>query len=171
MSTTVHSVVHHDSSAAAEALKEMQAFERAHQQEIRRRPVAVHVAGRVLIAALFLISGFAKLATFDATRAAMEGAGLVSASALLPVAIFLELAGGLCLVAGFRVREVATGLAVYIGALTLLMHHDFSMAVNRAFATANLGLIGALLLLVAHGSGAFSADVQLAKWRERGYRA
>ena len=27
MSTTVHSVVHHDSSAAAEALKEMQAVE------------------------------------------------------------------------------------------------------------------------------------------------
>lgn len=158
-------VLHHDPRAAALALKEEEARHREEQNALRRRNVALHVVGRVFVSALFLVSGFAKIATFGATVAAMEANGISDAGMLLPIVIMLEVIGGTLIAAGYKTREVSVGLLVYLVAVTLLMHRDFSIDVNRAFAVANLGIAGALFLLFSHGSGAASLDTFLARRR------
>jgi len=59
-------------------------------------PNSAHLAGRVLLAAIFLIPGFGKLGAYAATQSYMASRGVPAA--LLPLVIGLEL-GGLLLLA------------------------------------------------------------------------
>lgn len=71
---------------------------------------AIILAARVLLAQIFLISGFGKLgAGYAGTQAYMEAMGLPGM--LLPLVIALEIGGGLALVAGFMTRWAALALA------------------------------------------------------------
>ena len=72
------------------------------------------LAGRILIAALFLITGFGKIAGYAGTQAYMASQGVPGA--LLPLVIALEVGGGLAVVLGLRTRIVAALLARRIGA-------------------------------------------------------
>ena len=89
--------------------------------------------------------------------------GVASPTLFLSIAIGIELICGAFLLAGYRVRATAATLAVYLAALTLLIHGDFSVLANQSFAIANVGLIGGLIGLYAHGAGVWSADVARAK--------
>ncbi|HSV46481.1 MAG TPA: DoxX family protein [Ramlibacter sp.] len=121
------------------------------------------LAGRLLIAALFLPAGLGKVAGF-ATIAAMIGAkGLPLPQLLAAATIALEIAASLALVAGFKVRWAALALAAFT-LLAGLLFHDFwaapaaqAMAQSQAFFK-NVAIAGGLLLLAAHGPGRFSWD-------------
>ena len=66
------------------------------------------LAGRVLLALLFLLSGLGKLGTYGATADYMSAMGVPGA--LLPVVIATEIIGAAAIIIGWRTRVVASCL-------------------------------------------------------------
>jgi len=112
--------------------------------------------GRVLIAALFVLSGFAKISGYTATQGYMESAGVPGG--LLPVVILLELGGGLAIVAGLYTRVTALLLAAFSIVVGLLFHAGAADQIQQIMFLKNLGLAGGFLFLAANGAGRLSVD-------------
>jgi putative oxidoreductase len=114
------------------------------------------VAGRVLLASLFLLSGLAKLGAYGGTVAYMSSAGVPVA--LLPVVIATEVLGALLTVLGWKTRVVAFLLAGFTLLSALIFHSNFADQVQMIMFLKNLAITGGLLLLVANGAGPLSID-------------
>src|SRR5690349_17940511 len=80
------------------------------------------VTGRVLMSALFLVSGAGKLAAPAATLATIRAAGLPLPEVSFAAAALVEIAGGLLLIAGYRARPVALILAAFAVTTALTFH-------------------------------------------------
>lgn len=106
------------------------------------------IAGRALLALIFIVSGIGKLTDLSATGQALASAGL-SSSYAIPVGLF-ELIAGACLALGVMVRLVAILLAVFCALTILFFHHAFGDPVQAAMALKNIAIIGGLLLAFAH---------------------
>lgn len=116
------------------------------------------VAGRVLIALIFVTAGWSKIGGYAGTQAYMESVGVPGA--LLPLVIALELGGGLAIVFGLLTRLAALGLAVFSIASAVLFHGGADPTQQILFAK-NLAMAGGFLFLVAHGAGPISLDAKL----------
>jgi putative oxidoreductase len=114
------------------------------------------LAGRLLMATKFVISGCAKLLGYEDTASLMETHGLPSQ--LLPVVIVTELGGGLALVLGWKVRWVALALAGYCILSALAFHFDLSNQDQAFNFLKNVAMAGGFLQLYAFGSGRFALD-------------
>ena len=66
---------------------------------------------RILLAALFLISGVRKLMVFGIVSGMMAGKGFPVPDVFLGLAILLEIAGGLMLIANWNAKYAAWALA------------------------------------------------------------
>ena len=118
------------------------------------------LAGRVCIAALFLMAGAAKLGGgYAGTQNYMLAHGVPGM--LLPAVIALEIFGALALVAGWKTRWVALALAGFSLLTALLFHFDFGDRVQSIFFMKNLAIAGGLLVLGCAGAGRFSVDRML----------
>lgn len=111
------------------------------------------LAGRILIAAIFLLSGAAKLADPAGTIAYIQSAGLPLPQLGFAVAAAVELIGGALLVIGYRVRLVAAVLALFSIAAAFGFH--FHLADQNQFIHffKNWAMAGGLLQVVAFGTG------------------
>ena len=118
----------------------------------------IHLAGRILLAVIFILSGIGKLKDPTGTVAYMQSAG-VPAILLWPT-IALELLGGVALVIGFQTRLVAAALAVFTLIAAAMFHHNFADQEQMVNFLKNLSMAGGLLLLVASGATAFSVDTR-----------
>ena len=125
----------------------------------------VGAAGRVLIAALFLISGLGKIAAPAMTQGYIASAGLPFPLVALLVAIVIEVGGGILLILGYQSRIVAGVMAVYTVAAALGFHRDFADQNAVAHFLKNLSITGGLLQIVALGAGTFSIDGRRARSR------
>jgi len=136
----------------------------------------VHVAprpktalvGRILLAAIFLVSGFAKLTDTAGTAAHMAGVGIPAPEILALVAGTAEIVGALAILIGFLTRPAAIGLILFMIPTTLLFHNFWAfegeeVKLQMINFLKNLTIIGGLSLLVAHGPGPFSVDQKLRK--------
>ena len=83
-------------------------------------------AGRVLLAALFLFSGFGKLAAPAATKAHIAAAGLPLPQVAYVVAIAVEVGLALALLLGYRTRVAAALMAVFTLATAFVFHAPFA---------------------------------------------
>ena len=124
---------------------------------------SVGALGRFLIAALFLISGLAKIATPALTQGYIASAGLPFPLLAYLVAIVVEIGGGVLLILGYQSRIVASVMAVYTVAAALGFHRDFTDQNAMAHFLKNLSITGGLLQIVALGAGTFSIDGRLAQ--------
>ena len=114
---------------------------------------------RVLLAHILLLSGFGKLgAGYAATQGYMAAMGV--SGALLPLVIAAEIGGGLAVVVGFLTRWAGLGLAVFCVASALLFHTNFADRMQTIMFMKNLAMAGGLLMLYAHGAGAYSIDAR-----------
>lgn len=123
-----------------------------------RHASIIAIAGRLLLASLFLISGLSKLAAPAATLAYIHAAGLPLPQLAYAVAIVVELGFGLTLVAGYRTRLVAAVMAVFTLATAFAFHMHVGNPDQTIHFLKNLSITGGLLQLVAHGPGSFSVD-------------
>jgi putative oxidoreductase len=114
------------------------------------------LVGRLLIAALFVLSGWGKISGYAATQGYMHSAGVPGG--FLPLVILLELGGGIAIVAGFYTRLVALLLAGFSILAALLFHAGSPDMVQQIMFLKNLGLAGGFLFLVANGAGRLSLD-------------
>lgn len=109
------------------------------------------LAGRAMLAAMFIIAGFNKVGAYAGTQAYMESAGLPGM--LLPAVIVLEVLGGLAILIGFQTRIAAALLAGFTVLAAIIFHSDFSQPMQSILFTKNIAIAGAFLLLVAQGPG------------------
>ena len=116
----------------------------------------LNVAGRLLLAHIFVISGYGKIVGFAGTQAYMASKGVPGA--LLPLVILLELGGGLAIVAGFTTRWVALALALFCVASGLLFHLDFANQGQTINLMKNFAMAGGFLLLAQIGAPYLSID-------------
>ncbi|MFZ5470928.1 MAG: DoxX family protein [Myxococcota bacterium] len=154
----LHHAHHHDPQSAARFVAEMEDSWRAKEERAKRVRSWLYAAGRALLGTVLMAGAIGKVMTFNATRAALDAFGLSAPGALLAGAIAIEFFGGLLLAIGYQVRRVGVGLAAYLALLTLILHSDLRVELNRSFALLTLAFIAAMMLLIAHGGGAHSLD-------------
>ncbi|WP_225205904.1 DoxX family protein [Novosphingobium huizhouense] len=121
---------------------------------------ALAFAGRVLIAAIFVLSGLSKVTAPAATIGYIESAGLPFAQAALALAVLVELGGGLALIAGYRVRLVALLLAGFSLVTAFAFHGAIGDQNQFIHFFKNVAMAGGLLQVAAFGGGriAFHRD-------------
>lgn len=118
----------------------------------------IPLVARILMALIFVLAGYGKIAGYEGTQAYMASAGVPGA--LLPLVIFAELGGGLALAAGFLTRWAALGLAVFSIVSGLLFHSNFGDQMQQILLLKNLAMAGGLLMVYVHGGGALSLDAK-----------
>jgi putative oxidoreductase len=112
--------------------------------------------GRVLLAAIFLLSGLGKIGTYAGTAAYMSSVGVPVA--LLPVVIATEVLGAIAIIIGWKTRLVAFLLAGFTLVTGVIFHSNFADQVQMIMFLKNAAIAGGFLLLVANGAGALSLD-------------
>jgi len=119
--------------------------------------------GRILLAAIFVISGITKFYALGATAGYIASKGLPVAWLLAPVTAIVEVVLGLAIIAGFKTRWAAAALALF-SLLTILFFHDFwnmadqERSMNQIQAMKNIAMAGAFLILMAAGSGRLAVE-------------
>ncbi|WP_225008666.1 DoxX family protein [Novosphingobium percolationis] len=109
--------------------------------------------GRVLIAAIFVLSGLSKVAAPAASIAYIQSAGLPLPQLALAAAVLVELGGGLALIAGYRVRLVALALAGFSIVTALAFHNQLGDQNQLIHFFKNVAMAGGLLQVAAFGGG------------------
>ncbi|MEJ6022698.1 DoxX family protein [Ramlibacter sp. PS4R-6] len=124
---------------------------------------ALALIGRMLVAYVFVPSGFAKLMGFAGTAGYIASKGVPFPEICAAIAVFAELGLGLAVLVGFQTRWAALGLAIFVAVITPLFHGYWAvpeaqlMAQKMSF-NKNLGIIGGLLAFAAFGAGRLSVD-------------
>jgi putative oxidoreductase len=123
------------------------------------------LAGRLLLALLFLPAGLMKIGGFAGTAGYIASKGLPMPALGAVIAIVVEVLGGLALLAGFGTRVAALVLAVFTVAATVIFHAYWALPaeaqmVQQLMFFKNLAVVGGLLMLAAHGAGGWSLDAK-----------
>jgi putative oxidoreductase len=129
---------------------------------VAERPTAALV-GRILLAAIFVLSGTMKIVNHDQTVEHMVSAGIPAANVLAYVAGLAEVLGGLALVFGFLTRVAAMGLIAFMIVTTLAFHGFWNFEgqeqkTQMVNFMKNLAIIGGLFTVVAFGPSRYSID-------------
>jgi len=120
-------------------------------------------AGRVLLALIFVISGYNKLVGFDGTVGYIASKGLPLPQLAAAAAIAIELVGGVLLVIGWQTRWAATAIFLFMIPTTLIFHAFWAApAANLQMETIqfmkNLCIMGGMLYVMSFGAGPLSVD-------------
>jgi putative oxidoreductase len=116
------------------------------------------LGGRILLATIFILSGFTKIGGYDGTQGYMEAMGVPGA--LLPIVIATELGGGLLIALGLWTRLSALALAGFTLLAAVLFHRNFGDQMQMILFLKNLAIAGGFLVLFARGAGALSLDAR-----------
>jgi putative oxidoreductase len=122
------------------------------------------LAARVCLALVFLVSGLHKAIWYQKAVQEFERAAIPAISLILPGTIVLHLLGSMCLIVGYQTRAAALVLAVFTVVATLKVHAywrlpDEEQLGRSRILTANLAIVGGLLLLAATGPGPLSIGI------------
>ena len=123
------------------------------------------LAGRVLLALIFIISGYGKIAGYAGTAGYMASKGVPLVGILLPLTILVELGGGLLIAIGWKARWVAAVIFLFLIPVTLVFHNPSGLAAGEAQQQMiqllkNLSIMGGMLGVFAFGPGSFSIDAK-----------
>jgi putative oxidoreductase len=123
------------------------------------------ITGRTLIALIFLMSGAAKVAGFAGTVGYIASKGLPLPAVGAVAAIIVELGGGILLVIGWQARIAAAAMFVFTFLAAIFFHDFWAVPADQVQNTMihfmkNISMMGGLLYVVIHGSGAFSLDAR-----------
>ena len=121
------------------------------------------LVGRILLAAIFVSSGFQKIGGFAGTAGYIASKGLPLPEVGAVIAIVVEVGAGIALILGFKARWAALALAVFTVAATFLFHNYWTFPADQKFMQMlmfwkNLAMTGGLLMVYAFGAGGWSLD-------------
>lgn len=114
--------------------------------------------GRALLAAIFIISGFGKLADPTGTIAFISSTGAPLPELSYAIALLVELGLATALLIGYRARLVALLIALFTLATAFMFHFDLNNQMQTIMFLKNLAITGGLLQIAAHGAGSLSVD-------------
>ena len=124
---------------------------------------ALPLAGRILIAAIFLVAGPRKVLSFAGTVGYMAKLGFPAPEVMTVLAITIELGGSILLIIGWRTRWVAWLLALFVLIAAFAAHRfwefdatQYNNQLNHFLK--NVAIIGGLLFVAAFGPGPSSVD-------------
>jgi putative oxidoreductase len=124
---------------------------------------AVALVGRILLAAIFIKSGFGKITGFEGTVGYIASKGLPLPQIGAIVAILVELGGGILLAVGFKARWAALAMAIFTLVAGIIFHNYWAVEAAQRMGQEinfwkNLSMTGGLLLAFAFGPGRYSVD-------------
>ena len=119
------------------------------------------LVGRVLLALIFVVSGFNKIGGFAGTAGYMASKGLPMADVLLVLTIIIELGAGLLIMVGWQARWAAAVIFFFLIPVTIIFHHPWGVdpakqQMEMIMFMKNLSVMGGMLYIVAFGSGPYS---------------
>ena len=112
---------------------------------------------RVLLAAIFVVSGIFKFVDLGGTAGYISSVGLPAAGVLAFLAAAFETVGGLAILVGFQTRIVSYLLAAFC-VFTAFVFHGAPDQINQIMLMKNLAIAGGFLSLAIGGAGALSLD-------------
>lgn len=114
------------------------------------------LAGRALIALIFLLSGIDKFVHHATNLGYMKGAGLPYPEVLLVASGVIETLAAAAIVIGWNTRWAAAALILWMIPVTLVFHNPAAGQEAMVHFMKNLAIMGGLLVLWASGPGALS---------------
>jgi putative oxidoreductase len=121
------------------------------------------LAGRLLVAYLFIPAGLGKLMGFAGTVGYIGSVGLPMPAVAAAIAIVVELGAGIALLLGYKTRIAAIVLAVFTLAASFFFHAywaapEAQKMMQTLLFNKNVAVVGGLLVLAAFGPGRLSID-------------
>lgn len=120
----------------------------------------VPLMARIMLSAIFMMSGFGKIMDFGGTQQYMASHGMPLTALFLLGAIVFELCGGASVLLGFKARWGAIALIIFLIPTTLIFHTAFSERLQVIMFMKNLAILGGLLMVAYYGSGPKSLDAR-----------
>ena len=117
--------------------------------------------GRILITALFLLSGVFKISNYDGSVDWMESFGIPET--LIIPAIILEVIGPILIIIGYKARIAAGCLSLFCIVTAIIFHNDFSDQMQFTSFLKNIALAGGFLFIVVNGTKDFSIEKKFSK--------
>jgi putative oxidoreductase len=124
----------------------------------------ITLLGRFLFALIFLMSAPMDFSSQTVTYAASQGVPL--ASIAVPLSGLIALAGGLSILLGYRVKIGAWLIALFLAAVTPMMHNFWAVAdptmhqLQFIMFMKNLSMLGGALFISQTGAGPWSLDAR-----------
>ena len=123
--------------------------------------------GRIMLALIFITSGFGKIGGFEGTAGYIASKGLPVASVVAALTILIELGGGLAILFGFLTRWAAVALAVFSVLAAVIFHAYWGVPADQVMGQQinfwkNISIAGGFLLLAGFGAGGISIDAKRA---------
>jgi putative oxidoreductase len=121
------------------------------------------LAGRLLLAYIFVMNGYGKIGGFAGTAKYMASKGMPLIEPLLVGTILIELVGGLMLAVGWKSRWAAWAFFLWLVPVTLVFHAYWSYPADQVMAQTiqfqkNLAIMGGMLYVAFMGPGRLSLD-------------
>lgn len=128
-----------------------------------QNPLAL--AGRILLALLFIPAGLGKITGFTGSVAYTAAGGIPLPEVAVVIALLLEIGGGIALLLGWGTRWAALALAVFALVASFFLHNYWSFPAAQAGAQQllfykDLAVVGGLLAFAAFGPGSLSIDAR-----------
>jgi putative oxidoreductase len=119
--------------------------------------------GRILLALMFIISGWEKITGFSETVDSIAGKDLPMPQVLAAIAIAIELGAGLAIAFGWKTRWAAVAMMVFLIVITPIFHAFWNVPADQTMMQQinfmkNLSILGGMIVLFAWGPGRYSLD-------------
>ena len=121
------------------------------------------LAGRVLLALLFVLSGVGKVTDPAGTLGYMKSANLPFAQLLLWASVVVEIGASAMLVLGWKARWGAAALFLWMIPVTAVFHNPWAgdpaqAQMQMVHLLKNISIMGGLLFVIAFGPGGWSLE-------------
>ncbi|MFL5812882.1 MAG: DoxX family protein [Bdellovibrionia bacterium] len=128
-----------------------------------QRWAGISLLGRVLLSAIFIISGLSKIGNFGATRDLLVSHGVPVAGLFVFLSLVIEVAAGVLVLIGLQGRISAMILMAYLIPVTLVMHNFWAYVgpehqMQLVNFLKNISIMGGLSQIAAMGPGPISID-------------
>jgi putative oxidoreductase len=124
---------------------------------------AAALVGRILLALIFITSGWGKISGFEGTVGYIASKGLPLPQVGAVLAIVVELGGGILLAIGYKARWAALALAVFTLVAAIFFHNYWAVEAAQKMGQQinfwkNVSITGGMLMVFAFGPGRLSVD-------------
>jgi len=121
--------------------------------------------GRLLMSAIFILSGFGKLTHFGPTAQGMAEMKIPLATVALVITLCIEIGGGLMVLTGFGARYAALIMFLWLIPVTLVYHHFWGIPAEQQMMQQinflkNVAIMGGLLILAYASPGRTAVSAQ-----------
>jgi putative oxidoreductase len=124
---------------------------------------AAALVGRILLALIFITSGFSKITGFEGTVGYIASKGLPLPQLGAIIAIAVELGGGILIAIGYKARWAALAVGIFTIVAGIFFHNYWAVEGAAKMGQQinfwkNVSITGGMLMVFAFGPGRYSLD-------------